>query len=63
MQVSVLDTEEYQVPVGNQPKEGSRKERRRAQYTPRAQQRSAQQRNGVAQAKPTTAADATPAAV
>lgn len=37
--VSVLDVEAYQVPEGNQLKEGSRKSRRREMYTPRAQQR------------------------
>ena len=39
VQVSVLDVEAYQVPEGNQLKEGSRKSRRREMYTPRAQQR------------------------
>jgi len=39
LQVSVLDVEAYQVPEGNQLKEGSRKSRHREMYTPRAQQR------------------------
>lgn len=46
LQVSVLDVEAYQVPEGNQLKEGSRKSRHREMYTPRAQQR--QQQNKAA---------------
>jgi len=34
-----LDVEAYQVPEGNQLKEGSRKSRHREMYTPRAEQR------------------------
>lgn len=39
LQVSVVDAEAYEVPAGNQLKEGSRKMRRREKYTPRSQQR------------------------
>ena len=41
LQVSVVDVEAYEVPAGNQLKEGSRKMRRREKYTPRSQQRQA----------------------
>lgn len=41
LQVSVIDVEAYEVPAGNQLKEGSRKMRRREMYTPRSQQRQA----------------------
>lgn len=37
MQVHVIDHEAYQIPVGNQIKEGSRKSRRREMYSPRSQ--------------------------
>ncbi|DBB15060.1 hypothetical protein WJX82_002576 [Trebouxia sp. C0006] len=48
--VSVLDVEAYQVPEGNQLKEGSRKSRHREMYTPRAEQR--RQQNKAAAAVP-----------
>ena len=35
----MVDAEAYEVPAGNQLKEGSRKMRRREKYTPRSQQR------------------------
>lgn len=41
LQVSVVDAEAYEVPAGNQLKDGSRKSRRREKYTPRAEQRQA----------------------
>jgi hypothetical protein len=50
LQVSVLDVEAYQVPEGNQLKEGSRKSRHREMYTPRAEQR--RQQNKAAAAVP-----------
>ncbi|KAL3158171.1 hypothetical protein ABBQ32_011760 [Trebouxia sp. C0010 RCD-2024] len=37
--VSVVDVDMYEVPAGNQLKDGSRKMRRREKYTPRSQQR------------------------
>ena len=37
MQVHVVDHEAYQIPEGNQIKEGSRKSRRREMYSPRSQ--------------------------
>lgn len=40
-QVSVVDVGAYEVPTGNQLKEGSRKMRHREKYTPRSQQRQA----------------------
>lgn len=39
LQVSVVDVDAYEVPAGNQLKEGSRKMRHREMYTPRRQQR------------------------